>query len=519
MKTESREGQGERLILAIFLIVCAVELLRTAWISDDAYMTFRTIRNFTQGFGLTWNIAERVQVYTHPLWMLVLLPLHAATHDAFYSTAVFSILISLLVIVLFSTRVAGGFRGWLLGVVILILSKAYVDYSTSGLENPLTHLLLILYLWQYTRHDLTHRRLGWLALIAGLAATNRIDTLLIFIPSLAAAAYPLRGRKALGRIALGMLPLLVWEAFSLLYYGFPAPNPAYAKLNTGIFYPELIEQGLLYMANSANWDPLTLTAIAAGLLAPFLTSDRRSWPLAAGVMLYLLYVIGIGGDFMSGRFLTAPLLVSVVILAQALAGAPPRVAVVATVVAAVVGLASPLPPLLATSSFGADRPLVIDRNGIADERAYYFQTAGLIQHVRNHRLPYHRWYLDGMAMSDAGPVIVVRPSSGFFGYAASAQVHIVDEHGLGDPLLARLPADDNADWRIGHFVRRPPEGYVATLRMGVNQIEDPDLARYYDHLTVLTQADLFEPGRLVEILFFNTGAYDYLVDRYIARQR
>ena len=31
-----------------------------------------------------------------------------------------------------------------------------------------------------------------------------------------------------------MLPLLAWELFSLLFYGFPFPNTYYAKLNTGI---------------------------------------------------------------------------------------------------------------------------------------------------------------------------------------------------------------------------------------------------------------------------------------------
>jgi hypothetical protein len=45
----------------------AVILFRTAWISDDAAITLRTVLNVTHGFGLTFNIAERVQTYTHPL--------------------------------------------------------------------------------------------------------------------------------------------------------------------------------------------------------------------------------------------------------------------------------------------------------------------------------------------------------------------------------------------------------------------------------------------------------------------
>ena len=42
-----------------------------AWVAEDAYITFRVIENAFSGYGLRWNIHERVQVYTHPLWMLL----------------------------------------------------------------------------------------------------------------------------------------------------------------------------------------------------------------------------------------------------------------------------------------------------------------------------------------------------------------------------------------------------------------------------------------------------------------
>jgi arabinofuranosyltransferase len=48
-----------------------------AWLCDDAYITFRTVDNFIHGYGLTWNVAERVQAYTHPLWMLLLSGVYA----------------------------------------------------------------------------------------------------------------------------------------------------------------------------------------------------------------------------------------------------------------------------------------------------------------------------------------------------------------------------------------------------------------------------------------------------------
>ena len=42
----------------------ALFVLVNAWVSEDAYITLRVIDNFFNGYGLRWNINERVQVDT-----------------------------------------------------------------------------------------------------------------------------------------------------------------------------------------------------------------------------------------------------------------------------------------------------------------------------------------------------------------------------------------------------------------------------------------------------------------------
>ncbi|MDB4977741.1 MAG: hypothetical protein JWN48_6082, partial [Myxococcaceae bacterium] len=54
------------------LVVLFGLVLRSAWVTEDAYITLRTVDNWVHGFGLRWNTDERVQGYTHPLWMLLL---------------------------------------------------------------------------------------------------------------------------------------------------------------------------------------------------------------------------------------------------------------------------------------------------------------------------------------------------------------------------------------------------------------------------------------------------------------
>ncbi|MEO7621934.1 MAG: hypothetical protein ABIS30_02615 [Gallionella sp.] len=59
--------------LIMTLLAAAAILLGAAWIGDDAFISLRVIDNFVNGFGLRYNVIERVQVYTHSLWLLIVL--------------------------------------------------------------------------------------------------------------------------------------------------------------------------------------------------------------------------------------------------------------------------------------------------------------------------------------------------------------------------------------------------------------------------------------------------------------
>jgi arabinofuranosyltransferase len=83
-------------------------------------------------------VAERVQSYTHPLWLMLISSLYALTHEAYYTLVLLSLGVSILALLVLCRR-AATWPAALLAVVLLTTSKAFVDYSTSGLENPLAH--------------------------------------------------------------------------------------------------------------------------------------------------------------------------------------------------------------------------------------------------------------------------------------------------------------------------------------------------------------------------------------------
>ncbi len=518
----SRTG---KILTLLCLVAFALILFRTAWVGDDVYITLRTVDNFINGHGLRWNIAERVQAFTHPLWMFLFVIVYAPTRDAYLTALSVSIVTSILTFWLVMRR--DGFF-WL-GAAILLFSKAFVDYSASGLENPLTHLLLVLFFIYFIEKPSSPFRLGCLA---ALLALNRIDAVLIVLPALGyllfhsstdlaispspgsvAAGGP--GRVFAGRLAgmaAGFLPIILWEIFSLFYYGFPFPNTYYAKLGAGIPQGELFAQGMVYFLDSLQRDPLTLTVILTGMGLTFCCGEPRERMLAFGSLLYFLYVLSIGGDFMSGRFLTACLLVSSLLLIRLARNWSKGQQAFAIGLVILLGMFSTTPNYI----LDLNQPRFTENDlqtGINDERAYYYPISGLMNYQPGKEIPFsgEGWVEHGYALRESGKSVVDEKNVGFIGYFAGPNVHILDLYALCDPLLARLPTYSLDKWRIGHFEREVPNGYLPTLRTGVNQIKDPDLAAYYDQLALITRGPLFSRARLAAIWGMNTGQFDHLL--------
>ena len=343
-----------RLLAWVALAGFAVVLVRTAWLCDDAFISFRTIRNFVDGDGLRWNLAERVQVFTHPLWVFVLSALHAVTGDLYYTTLAVSLALSLAAAWIMAFRVAPTPMTGFTCALVLVCSRSFVDFSTSGLENPLTHLLLAGFACAFVaREAWTPRRLFWLALLAGLSATNRLDALVLVAPALGWACWQERSRRGLLAVAAGFAPLLLWEIFSLVYYGFPFPNTAYAKIAGEIGLGSRLAKGSGYLLSCVLFDPLAMAAIALGVAAPAIRGRWSLAPLSAGVLLHILYILWVGGDFMGGRFFTAPLVLALAAAARAFP-LPERARgfAPAGVVLALSLILGPRAPLLAGADYG-----------------------------------------------------------------------------------------------------------------------------------------------------------------------
>ncbi len=510
--------------LVAALALFAYVVFATAWISDDTFITLRTVDNFTSGHGLTWNTVERVQVYTHPLWMFLLSLVHVVTREPYFSTIILGLFVSTVAVACVTFKLARSAIGSLLAIGILTTSMAFVDYSTSGLENPLSHLLLAVFLMAYFRisdakaADVQNNRLVFLvSLLAGLCVLNRMDCLLLVAPALLWLVICSPKPARILAIAAGFAPFIVWEVFSVIYYGFPFPNTAYAKLNTGIFRSLLFEQGFYYFRNSLVNDPVTLPVIFIGVAVPFVTRKRQLQPLALGLLLYLAYIMSVGGDFMSGRLFTVPFLIAVVLMSRLHLQSRRRWVPLAVVIVGL-GLFAPNSRWRSGPEDGTNRDGLLDAHKIANERDYYFQRTGFHRTGGFPGMADDPEAITGRAARARGKHLVMGGNIGVFGYYAGPEVHILDGFALSDPLLARLPIRSTS-WRVGHYVRRLPTGYFKSLESGRNIIEDSRLRHFATAIQTVTRGPLFSRERWAAIWRLNTGAYDVELASFFAAYR
>ena len=478
-------GNPWKLLSAAAGALLLASIIRHGWLSDDSFISFRAITNLLAGWGPVFNPGERVQGFTNPLWTMLLVLPYRLTRDI-YGTAMVT---SFLCCVVAGLIVWRRFRaGWQAAWVFMVMSTsmAFVSFSTSGLENPLSHLLLTALFVASTGPQVR----PWLVwLLGALIVTNRLDHGLLVAPMLVAtlARTP---RAQWWKPLLATLPIVAWLLFALVYYGFPSPNTAYAKLNVSIPRGAIVAQGLSYVVDSLLTDPVVVLVIVLSVVT-VLASRRLSQPLALhglGIAAYVVYVCWIGGDFMSGRFLVAPFLMAVLVASHLLI--EPRTAFTLAGLALLIGhrVLLPLPNEQAA-------PCNVPPSGIVDERVCFIDYMAIAQNVRTKKFKTHPWYKDGEKAAAAGEKVRVTNTIGMLGFGAGTAVHIVDPYALTDPLLARIKFKPTGNWRPGHLTRTLPTGYVESVQQRRNLLVEPCARALLDDLWLITREPLFSAAR------------------------
>ena len=503
---DDESARGARALGIALVAFTVVVIVRNAWLSDDAYIGFRTVDNFVHGRGLTWNPGQRVQAFTHPAWFFLVSAAYACTREMYYTAIALSVGVSALGLALLARSLSATAWAALPALVALGFSRAFVDYSTSGLENPLSHLLLLAWAVALCRPE----RFAF-DLLTGLIVLNRFDLALLIGPSWAWVMWQRRlggadRRRLLTHAAYALGPPLVWFAFATFYFGFALPNTAYAKLGVKIPLGDRYAQGFFYTLLLISTDPASALLLLLALLFAVRGGDAVQRSLALGIAVYLVYLGYIGGDFMAGRFFSVPVVAASVVLLRS--DHDRATSLMLAALLGLIGWAGPAAPMWSGAATegrtGAQVELL--RYRVMDERRFYFPETGLLTADRMRDMPGGRFHRGGMQLRGKRGVVVVQ--LGMRSFLAGAEAALIDPFALSDPFLARLPAfepEPRSDWKAGHVKRPIPEGYQETIESGQNRLRDPKLARLYDQMQLITSGALWSWARLAAIWRLNTG--------------
>lgn len=499
----------------------AVLVLRRGWVSEDAYFTLRTIDNFLNGHGLVWNVGERVQVFTHPLWMALLALCISITRESFVTPIILGTALSASSLWLCMRWCGNSLTAILFVAGAFIFSSTLVDYGTSGLENALLQVLVIVFVFLFLSKRSLDSRQFLLGLCTSALLLTRADSIFWLVPPLFIEARSLMEdsskrliRTRVMRFMVGLAPFVGWCVFALFYYGDFLPNSARAKLPLGLPRHGLIMHGLGALLSNIERDTWTTFIIACGgILGSRMGAGVRA--IACGIALHILYFVWVGGDFMLGRFLTVPYLLAVLIISEAVktgyfGTANNRMLVI---LGCALGLSIGNRPWSLPTPLQSPRD-TIDMRGVADERLFFLGHADLVHFNKDQPMPDFVWANQGRRDRSTHVKFYAHPNVGMYGYFVGPNCHVLDLSGLGDPLLARLPMLSNSKWRVGHYMRRVPQGYVESLKTGVNRIREPGVRKYYDQVRSVTRGPLWSIERLWTTLLLKIGHYDRVIEDY-----
>ena len=463
----------------IAAVVFSVVFIANCWIGDDAFISFRVSDNLINGYGPRWNVAERVQVFTNPLWTFLIAGVAAITGEFYYTAMAVSFVLCLTTLAVIWRWLGRAVDGWL-AVALLVSSKSFMDYSFVG-SRISTHLS--------TSRDVHRPRARQARLPAGVPS----ETARARARRIPGSREPRRHGAAVctgADLAPGRPGWSHWLARSGMARSGSRARVGMADLRDVLLRVPVPE----YLLREGTKRHAALAATPPGIRVygqqPPIRSDhprdnrrgvwcghgrgRSASPLAGCRGRRLRLLRDLGRRRLHGRTLFR--------------GAIPRLHSPPRISAQTAGcggrrdcadrrfnVVHPLVPLKSIPSLEMGWNWRL-QNGVKDDRGATIGGASPLAFEIFRRMPDNEMAREARSLH-ASPerVLLVHPWIGEVGFYAGPTKYIIDPNGLSDPLMARLPIPPSFyfEFWVSHFTRELPAGYVESRREGRNLIEDP----------------------------------------------
>lgn len=457
------------LILTLVLAAGHLALYLEAGPVDDDFICYRYARNLAEGQGLVYQPGVRIEGFTNPLWVL----LHAGGQRFGLDPVGLTRWLALLA-ALAGVWIAAGVERRLsaspdaipLAPFGLALSPALAFHGAAGLGTTLLGTLILGWFGSWLVADERGRPPILAAILLACACLLRQEALLFALP------FAVRVKQRVW----GRLPLFAfasWTLLRVLYYGELLPQTFFVKR---LPLARDLSLGWHYLVIS------TLTAGAGVYVAASLAAIkcvRVSTGLVGaaclGLVLHVVYVVAVGGDYLAlARFYVPGLPLAITLAAVALSHRPLARGLLGLFTLAL--LWTHLPPGMLGKRYEQSRP--------------YLKLL--------HEFQEQRWTQLGEFFAQAAPAssVVCLAPIGAFGW--ESRLEIVDVLGLVTPGIAAAEPDlsismkghqrydagvlmDAApDYLIpGNGVRDPRTGRMSFNPWERDLAEEPRFLRHY----------------------------------------
>jgi arabinofuranosyltransferase len=290
--------------------------------TEDAFIYLRVVRQIRDGHGPVFNIGQRVEAFTGPLWVAILavadlvtpIRLEQLADGLGLALAVAGVVFAMLGARRLWSDATGDALFVPLGALVFVVLLPVWIYTSDGLETGLVFGWLgasvwILSGWARRPDD---RLSTTRAVVLGLGWLIRPEMVLfsaLFFVLVLAVDRDRTTRRDQVRVALAMLALPVaYQIFRMGYYGSLVANTAVAKSAGSTNW----SRGARYVRDFTDpywlWVP-ALALIFGGYLPLAMVARSRSRALwvagvfVIGAAVLVVYVIAVGGDYLHARLL------------------------------------------------------------------------------------------------------------------------------------------------------------------------------------------------------------------------
>ncbi len=268
---------------------------------DDAMISMRYAYNLAHGNGLVWNVGQRVEGFTNPLWVFYMALLHLLPISLPQMSLPVQITGAVLLAanLFFVRRIVEHFTGSLLAMLAAVAFTAFyaplLSWGLLGMEVSLLALMLTAVVSMILSNGM-ERFSPWPYIILAVSTLVRFDMAVPYLVIFAVMWFvqkQYRRQHLLWGLGLLVLFLGLQTVARYLYYGQLLPNTYYLKVEGWPFSLRILRglYALVWFIYYTGW-PLVLLPLTIYFF-------RRDWnvtlilAIIAGQLVYSVYV---GGD-------------------------------------------------------------------------------------------------------------------------------------------------------------------------------------------------------------------------------